>query len=224
MDHVRCHTLCRSQGNFVSHLMFDTGRQTLIEIYVSRTIKSTERPINVKISHQHSPEFVYCDSHWKCISYKWDSPSRQCPPHRGCSGGGWDLCIVAQHKRRDLCHQTVHLIDHMQFSSRLLWSKRTHGVGRTAYSCCVPGGGHLPHNVGEVVLRTDLIRRCSKQKANNNKLYWTEFFCVCVWNKLWNTMDVVVPVPIYSPGHLFSLQRRTSSRSPGQGCPPKKGP
>lgn len=28
--------------------MLDTGQQTLIEIYVSRTIKSIERPVNIK--------------------------------------------------------------------------------------------------------------------------------------------------------------------------------
>lgn len=39
-----------------------------------------------------------------------------------------------------------------------------------------------------------------------------------------NTANNESCVAIHRPGHFFSLQRRTSSCSPGQGCPPKKGP
>lgn len=41
----------------------------------------------------------------------------------------------------------------------------THGIGRTAYGCCVPCRSHLPHNVGEVILSAYLVRLCTKAEA-----------------------------------------------------------
>lgn len=45
----------------------------------------------------------------------------------------------------------------------------THGIGGTADNCCVPCWSHLPHNVGQVVLSTDLVGFCSQTGSKSGE-------------------------------------------------------
>lgn len=128
-----------------------------------------------------SPEFVCCGSHWKCISCRWGSPSRRCPLHPGCSGAGWglygDTCNMGS-----LLSKCVSLLNYQQYQIKLdthggkvylyIWRWLTHGIGRTAYSCCIPWWSHLPHNVGKVVLPTYFMRFCSQRRTQDVSFDW----------------------------------------------------
>lgn len=163
--------------------MFDSGQQTLIEIYMSKTIKSIERPINIKFltnTHQSLYTAIVIGNAFHVCGIL---PVGNALLIEGAATED-KTCLLLHNTNAGICHQTVLLINHVQ-SSGLLWSERTNGVGRTAYSCCVPGWSHLPHNIGEVVLCTDLIRRCAK---NRKQISFTErnfFLCELNCEILW---------------------------------------